>query len=93
MSTWLRPYLAMDAERKHAHAKHKATGNSMEAATWYDPLWLPILTEELGEVARELCDAYKRTVPDQKARMRAELVQVGAMTAAWIDAIDRDERC
>ena len=93
MSTWLRPYLAMNAERKRAHAKHKPTGNSMEAAAWYHPLWLPILTEEVGEVARELCDAYKRPVAEQKERMRAELVQVGAMTAAWIDAIDRDERC
>ena len=86
-------YLAMQEERVRAHAKHEAAGNGVENATWDAPLWLPILTEEVGEVARELCDAHKHTVAEQKQRMRAELVQVGAMTAAWIDAIDRDERC
>ena len=84
-----RAYADMADERKRAHAKHWSSGNSVEEATWSDPLWLAILTEELGEVARELCDAYKRTVPEQRERMRAELVQVGAMTAAWIDALDR----
>ena len=82
-------YEAMHAERQRAHAKHEPSGHSMEDATWYNPLWLPILTEEVGEVARELCDAHKHTVPELRQRMRAELVQVGAMTAAWIDAIDR----
>ena len=82
----------MDDERKRAHEKHWSDGHSVETATWYDPRWLPILAEEVGEVARELCDAYKHTVPEQRNRMRAELVQVGAMTAAWIDAIDRAEQ-
>ena len=85
-------YLAMQEERVRAHAKHEAAGNSMEDAHWYDLRWLPILTEEVGEVARELCDAWQHTEAEQKERMRAELVQVGAMTAAWIDAIDRDEK-
>ena len=92
MSRWLRPYLAMDDERKRAHTKHAADGNSVEGAAWDAPLWLPILVEEVGEVAKELCDAWKCASPDEtRALLRGELVQVGAMTAAWIDAIDRME--
>jgi len=81
-------YDEVHAERNRAHAKHGAKGNSRENAHWTDKEWLPILMEELGEAAHELTyDAYG----GHRARLRAELIQVAAMSAAWIDAIDRGD--
>lgn len=83
------PYHEFHLERIRAHAKHGAKGNSRETAVWTDKEWLPILTEELGEVAHELTyDA----AGGHRARLRAELVQLGAMTASWIEAIDQGDR-
>jgi hypothetical protein len=55
---------------------------------------LAVLVEEVGEVARELCEA--RAAGDLAAdemrahfaRLREELVQVAAVTVAWIEGID-----
>ena len=69
-------------ERERAHAKHSATGQSCEQMPWTDPLWLPVLVEEVGEVARALCDR------EAAVRVREELVQVAAMALAWADAIE-----
>ncbi|HEY0936018.1 MAG TPA: hypothetical protein VGD91_20035 [Trebonia sp.] len=41
--------------------------------------WLKVLTEEVNEAACE----------DDPGLLRAELVQVAAVTVAWIEAIDR----
>jgi hypothetical protein len=79
------PYHEFHLERIRAHVKHAANGNSRENASWKNQEWLAILMEELGEVAHEL--TYD-SGENYKKRLRAELVQVGAMTAAWIDAID-----
>lgn len=69
-------------ERLRAHAKHSARGQSAEQLHHNDPRWLPILVEEVGEVAREICDhGYDRT------HLRDELIQVAAMAQAWADAI------
>jgi NTP pyrophosphatase (non-canonical NTP hydrolase) len=85
-------YQEVHAERERAHAKHGAYGNSRENQPWTDAEWLPILMEEVGEVAHELTyDADKMTSEGRSARMRKELVQVAAMACAWIDAIDRAE--
>lgn len=79
------PYADIHRERIRAHAKHGAKGNSRENTAWDDAEWLPILMEELGEAAHELTyDAGG----DRPERLRAELVQVAAMAAAWIEAID-----
>jgi hypothetical protein len=78
------------AERLRAHYKHSGSttgGKSAEEMPHDDPLWLPVLTEELGEVARELCD-HRYSRPHA---LRAELVQLAAMAQAWADAIE-DER-
>lgn len=84
-----RPYSDMHRERMRAHAKHDAAGGSMERKAFDDAAWLPVLVEELGEVARVLCDDALGVLDGElKARLREELVQVGAMTAAWLDAID-----
>jgi NTP pyrophosphatase (non-canonical NTP hydrolase) len=85
-----RPYLDAHRERIRAHAKHDAKDGSMERKTWDNPIWLPVLTEEVGEVARVLCENELGDLGDgvTKARLREELVQVAAMACAWIDAID-----
>ena len=75
---------AMDAgaERRRAHAKHSAKGQSAEQMPWTDPFWLPMLVEEVGEVARAICDR------EPAARVREELIQVAAMALAWADAVE-----
>jgi NTP pyrophosphatase (non-canonical NTP hydrolase) len=77
-------YSDMHSERIRAHNKHDTLGGSMERKTWDDPAWLPVVVEEVGEVAH----AMTYDAPD--ADLRTELVQVGAMVAAWIDAIDAE---
>lgn len=75
------------AERLRAHDKHSGrngNGKSAEEMHHDDPLWLPVLTEELGEVARELCD-HRFNRPHA---LRAELIQVAAMAQAWADALE-----
>ena len=90
-------YFEIHRERWRAHNKHGAAGNSREDATWDNAEWLPVLTEELGEVAHELTyDVQPKPgeldgVEGIKARLRKELVQVAAMATAWIDAIDRSQ--
>lgn len=69
-------------ERIRAHAKHVDRGGSAELRPHGDPEWLPLLVEEVGEVARALCDR------DPMPHLREELVQVAAMACAWIGAID-----
>lgn len=49
--------------------------------------WLPILTEEVGEVAKELADA--RLSDFRRAEYRKELVHVAAVAVAAIEALDR----
>lgn len=49
-------------------------------------LKLAILTEEVGEVARELCDAsHERKAPDRN--LRVELIQVAAIAVAWAESL------
>lgn len=89
-----RPYLDAHRERIRAHNKHDARDGSMERKAWDNPIWLPVLVEEVGEVARVLCEdelgngGSDLTVSQN---LREELVQVAAMACAWIDAIDLQE--
>lgn len=87
------PYSDMHVERMRAHAKYAPGGGSMEKLGWDDPVRLPVLVEEVGEVARALCEHALGNLDrvGLVRSLREELVQVGAMTAAWIDAIDRRE--
>jgi NTP pyrophosphatase (non-canonical NTP hydrolase) len=87
------PYVEIHRERIRAHDKHDDNGDSMERKGFADPAWLSVLVEEVGEVARVLCDFRHSAVADStemhfRARLREELIQVAAMAAAWIDAID-----
>lgn len=83
-------YVEIHAERRRAHAKHDAGGGSMERKSWLELSWLPVVVEEVGEVARVLCEFNlgNTTTGQTAAKLREELVQVAAMAAAWIDAID-----
>jgi len=91
MHGW-RPYSDMHRERIRAHAKHDERDGSMERKPYDHPIWLPVLVEEVGEVARVICDNElgMHLREETRAKLREELVQVGAMVAAWIDAIDTE---
>jgi len=93
MHGW-RPYDDFHRERIRAHAKHDANGPSMERKPWDHPIWLAVLVEEVGEVARVLNDEQLGLFDHEEARrkLRTELVQTGAMVAAWIDALEQGER-
>jgi len=77
-------YTDIHNERIRAHEKHGAKGNSREDAHWENNEWLPILVEEVGEVAHLLTYDTEKT----KSQLRQELIQVAAMATAWIVAID-----
>lgn len=51
---------------------------------------LAILTEEVGEVAKEFNEAEHDGRPVDLARLRKELVQVAAMAGAWADACPQE---
>jgi NTP pyrophosphatase (non-canonical NTP hydrolase) len=85
-----RAYEAMHTERIRAHAKHDLNNGSMERELWYSPRWMSVVVEETGEVARAICefDLENTSRIQFRESLRGELVQLGAMVAAWIDAID-----
>lgn len=71
------------AERIRAHVKHVGTpAGSREQRPHDDPLWLPIIMEEVGEMARALNDG------EPLGRVRAEAIQVAAMALAYADALE-----
>lgn len=75
-------------ERLRAHAKHADT--SMEQKPWDDSAWGDVVGEELGEIHRAR-NEYRHgnlTLDEYKAKLREELVQLGAMSEAWTAAID-----
>lgn len=76
------------AERIRAHEKHGDT--SMESSAPDTLRRLAILTEEVGEVAKEFNDAEHDGRPVDLVRLRKELIQVAAMAAAWADVCDTD---
>jgi hypothetical protein len=48
---------------------------------------LAVLLEEVGEVARELCDARAAKCPPSP-NLRVELVQVAAVAIAWAESLE-----
>jgi NTP pyrophosphatase (non-canonical NTP hydrolase) len=78
------PYSDVHQERIAAHQKHGAMGNSRENASWDDREWLPILMEEVGEVAHW----WTYDSHGELKHLRKELIQVAAMAIAWIESID-----
>lgn len=49
--------------------------------------WLGILTEEVGEVAKEVNEIHFRC--GSFSNLRDELIQVAAVATAWVESIDR----
>lgn len=74
-------YELIHDEQVRAHNKHLAKGWSMEKASPNDPRWLPVLVEEVGEVANALNEGALA------GHLAEELLQVAAMACAWIDAL------
>jgi NTP pyrophosphatase (non-canonical NTP hydrolase) len=74
------PWREIMRAREKAHAKHGA--NSIEALPADDPRWLPILVEEIGEMAHCL------TYDGPKDELRAEVIDVLAVASALLAAID-----
>ena len=87
------PYHLIHRERIRAHAKHDQYGNSMERADWDDPRWLPVLVEEVGELAQcvtELTRHDPMTADETlnwMRNLRKELIQVAAMASAWLETM------
>jgi len=86
-----RVYVDIADERRRAHLKHWTHGGSVEVKYYQDFSWLPILIEEVGEVANEINEYSFGVVNEERYRrqLRAELIQVAAMATAWVEAIDR----
>lgn len=53
--------------------------------------WISILTEEVGEAAKEANDFNFKKIDDPTAlpRLRKELIQIAAVAVAHVEAIDR----
>jgi len=82
---------------------HVARERSRQDAKWgpqnHSPVeWIAILTEEVGEAAKEAVEIhfakqFPQHYPDDLERMeryRAELVQVAAVAVAAIESLDRN---
>jgi hypothetical protein len=81
---------AIQAEASGAYAKH---GNhSMLSPSHTDDRRLAILTEEVGEVARELNDAAIGDRPVDRDKLVKELIQVAAMAASWVEHLEGGAR-
>ena len=83
--------LTLDAIRAEAIRAHKLHGvNSMLSPTKTHDRRFGILTEEVGEVARELneCDIHEGLTEYRRVRLVTELIQVAAMAASWIEVLE-----
>jgi hypothetical protein len=77
---------AIQAEATGAHAKHK----QFSMLYGSNDRRFRIMMEEAAEVARELNDAEIYDRPVDKDKLVAELIQVAAMAATWIEALEGD---
>jgi hypothetical protein len=78
----------VQAEAARAHAHHGSDSLYYPSAT--SERRLAILSEEAGEVAREVNELHHGT-PGSLERLRAALVQAAAVTLTWIQALDDAE--
>lgn len=87
------PYNAMHDERIKADRKFGGTAGGVESFAWDNRKWLPILAEEFGEVAKVICEYNLGNITRDRMKdeLQKELTQVGAMTAAWLDALSETE--
>lgn len=89
------PYSSIHMERVRAHTKFQdSPAMSMEMKDWDHPDWLSVLIEEVGEAAKVL-NEYRlsnKSKEETENDLTGELIQVAAMTCAWIDAIFETRR-
>jgi hypothetical protein len=76
---------AVQAEATRAHLRHGR--NSMLYQDTTNERRLAILAEEVGEVARAL-NEYAITGALDETNLEKELIQVAAMAASWVEAIN-----
>lgn len=81
---------AIQAEATRARLKHGE--HSMLGAQVSNDRRLAILTEEVGEVARELNDAEIEGRPVDRDKLVKELIQSAAMCASWVEALEGGSR-
>jgi NTP pyrophosphatase (non-canonical NTP hydrolase) len=81
---------AIQAEATRAHIRHGK--NSMLNAHYGDAQRLAILTEEVGEVAHEMNELMLGNIErsEYKDKIEKELIQVAAMAATWIEALNNN---
>lgn len=79
------PYHLIHRERINAHRKHD--DKSMEREPWNSNRWLPVLVEEVGEVAHEITEHGPFVSNDELQQLAKELIQVAAMATAWFEAV------
>ena len=85
------PYMTINAARSKAYLKHNPSGNSMERWPANAPAWPVILGEEFGEVCRAFHEAATAGLVDSRSTdLYNELVDVMAITSAWMQAISED---
>lgn len=77
-------YALISAERDRQNAKWKR-----QEEVWDDHpgVKLAVLTEEIGEVAKALLEAPNADPERDNEGLRKELVQVGAVCVAWLQAL------
>jgi hypothetical protein len=88
----------LDVLNERGRQEDKCAEKRDEGLDWHTPAsgrldgekCLAILVEEVGEVARELCDA-RADGREPGTNLRVELVQVAAVALAWIEGLDRGE--
>lgn len=85
---------AIDTERKKQEAckaagRFKYTCMDTELS---DTEKLCILTEEHGEIAKEVCELFdKGECAERRARLKKELIQTAAVAVSWLECIEREE--
>lgn len=92
------PYEILADVRAERRAQDALFGDGPDGEIQNTPLlWLAVLAEEFGEVAREVTAITsrmdRRRVNASVGRLDTELVQVAAVAVAWLEAIRSIHRC
>lgn len=77
---------AVQAEATRAHLLHGE--NSMLGASQTNDRRMTILTEEVGEVAKEVNDGFVEGRPADRDKLVKELIQSAAMCLSWVEALE-----
>lgn len=80
---------AIQAEATRAYLRH---GDKSMFGVSFNDERLPILIEEVGEVARAMNDERLGKLADDNASLIRELIQVAAMAATWVEKLEGGAR-